>query len=96
MSGLVKLLYPDPSNHIPDVDLEWIVRLALEAMCRVKEQQRRVFKSEFRNTHFSYTVGADGVETFVATPELRRRCPRHRAMMDGEILGYQNSCPNSR
>src|SRR5258708_829704 len=32
VSGLVKLLYPDPSNHIPDVDLEWIVRLALEAL----------------------------------------------------------------
>jgi ATP-dependent Lon protease len=71
VSGLVKLLYPDPSTRIPDVDLEWIVRLALEARRRVKEQQRRVFKSEFRNTHFSYTVGADGVETFVATPELQ-------------------------
>jgi ATP-dependent Lon protease len=51
--------------------LEWIVRLALEARRRVKEQQRRVFKSKFRNTHFSYTLGADGVETFVATPELQ-------------------------
>jgi ATP-dependent Lon protease len=45
--------------------------LALEARRRVKEQQRRVFKSEFRNTHFSYTLGLDGVETFVATPELQ-------------------------
>jgi ATP-dependent Lon protease len=53
------------------VDLEWIVRLALEARRRVKEQQRRVFKSEFRNTHFSYTLGPEGVETFVATPELQ-------------------------
>ena len=26
----------------------------------------------------------------------RRRCPHHPAMMDGEILGYQNSRPNSR
>ena len=42
----------------------------LEARRRVKEQQRRVFKSEFRNTHFSYTLGPEGVETFVATPEL--------------------------
>ena len=47
------------------------MRLALEARRRVKEQQRRVFKSEFRNTHFSYTLGLDGVETFVATPELQ-------------------------
>ena len=37
----------------------------------MKEQQRRVFKSEFRNTHFSYTLGPEGVETFVATPELQ-------------------------
>jgi ATP-dependent Lon protease len=71
VSGLVKLLYPNPSASVPDADLEWIVRLALEARRRVKEQQRRVFKSEFRNTHFSYTVGIDGVETFVATPELQ-------------------------
>jgi ATP-dependent Lon protease len=70
-SGLAKLLYPAPSTHISDEGLEWIVRLALEARRRVKEQQRRVFKSEFRNTHFSYTLGADGVETFVATPELQ-------------------------
>jgi ATP-dependent Lon protease len=71
VSGLVKLLYPNPSIVVPDQDLEWIVRLALESRRRVKEQQRRVFKSEFRNTHFSYTLGPDGVETFVATPELQ-------------------------
>ena len=71
VSGLAKLLYPDPSTSIPDADLEWIVRLALETRRRVKEQQRRVFKSEFRNTHFSYTLGPEGVETFVATPELQ-------------------------
>ena len=35
--------------------------LALESRRRVKEQQKRVFKSEFRNTHFSYTLGAEGV-----------------------------------
>src|SRR6516164_9128482 len=71
VSGVAKLLYPNPSVPIPDADLEWIVRLALEARRRVKERQRRVFKSEFRNTHFSYTLGFDGVETFVSTPELR-------------------------
>lgn len=70
VSGLVKLLFPDPDMPIPDVDLEWIVRLALETRRRVKEQQKRVFKSEFRNTHFSYIQGLDGVEQFVATPEL--------------------------
>src|ERR1039458_10838755 len=46
-----------------------MVRLALEARRRVKEQQRRVFKSEFRNTHFSYILGPEGVEQFVSTPE---------------------------
>jgi ATP-dependent Lon protease len=71
VSGLVKLLYPNPASQLPDADLEWIARLSLEARRRVKEQQRRVFKSEFRNTHFSYTLGLEGVETFVATPELR-------------------------
>lgn len=70
VSGLLKLVYPDPSVPVPDEDLEWIVRLALESRRRVKEQQKRVFKSEFRNTHFSYTLGVDGVEQFVSTPEL--------------------------
>ncbi|MGB9610363.1 MAG: protease Lon-related BREX system protein BrxL [Bryobacteraceae bacterium] len=70
MSGLLKLLYPDPSMPVPDEDLEWMARLALESRRRVKEQQKRVFKSEFRNTHFSYTLGVDGVEQFVSTPEL--------------------------
>jgi ATP-dependent Lon protease len=70
VSGLVKLLYPDPSMTIPNEELEWIVRIALEGRRRVKEQQKRVLKSEFRNTHFSYMVAPDGVEQFVSTPEL--------------------------
>src|SRR5437879_13398770 len=56
--------------EVPDADLEWGVRVALESRRRVKEQQKRVFKSEFRNTHFSYTLGTDGAEQFVSTPEL--------------------------
>jgi hypothetical protein len=36
----------------------------------LKEQQKRCLKSEFRNTHFSYTLGVEGVEQFVSTPEL--------------------------
>jgi ATP-dependent Lon protease len=70
ISGLVKLLFPKPDMPIADADLEWVVRLALESRRRVKEQQKRCFKSEFRNTHFSYTVGTEGVEQFVSTPEL--------------------------
>jgi hypothetical protein len=52
------------------IRLEWIVRAALEARRRVKEQQKRCFKSEFRNTHFSYILGPEGVEQFISTPEL--------------------------
>ena len=70
VSGLLKLLYPDPAMEVPDEDLEELVRIALEVRRRVKEQQKRVFKSEFRNTHFSYAMGEDGIERFVSTPEL--------------------------
>jgi len=70
VSGLAKLLFPDPEQPVPDEDLEWIVRTALETRRRVKEQQKRCFKSEFRNTHFSYILGPEGVEQFVSTPEL--------------------------
>ena len=70
MSGLLKLLYPDPEMMVPDDDLEAMVRIALEVRRRVKEQQKRVFKSEFRNTFFSYAMGEDGIEKFVSTPEL--------------------------
>ena len=70
VSGLLKLLYPDPAMEVPDEDLEKLVRAALEVRRRVKEQQKRVFKSEFQNTHFSYAMGEDGIERFVSTPEL--------------------------
>ena len=71
VSGLVKLLHPDPEAEVPDEDLEWATRLALECRRRVKEQQKRIGAAEFRNTHFSYTIGLDGVEKFVTTPELQ-------------------------
>ena len=71
VSGLLKLLYPNASAVVAEEDLEWAARLALECRRRVKEQQKRIGAAEFRNTHFSYTMGADGVEKFVSTPELR-------------------------
>ena len=71
VSGLLKLLYPSAESYIPDADMEWAVRLALECRRRVKEQQKRIGSAEFRNTQFSYRVGVDGVETFVSTPELQ-------------------------
>ncbi len=70
MSGLLKLMFPDPESDIPDDAIEWAARLALECRRRVKEQQKRVVAAEFRNTHFSYVLGTDGIEQFVSTPEL--------------------------
>ncbi|MCC6959794.1 MAG: BREX system Lon protease-like protein BrxL [Dehalococcoidia bacterium] len=71
VNGLLKLLYPDREMSIADEDLEWAGRLALECRRRVKEQQKRIGSAEFRNTHFSYQMGDDGVERFVVTPELQ-------------------------
>lgn len=71
ISGLLKLLYPGYSIEVPEDDLEWAVRIAMEGRRRVKEQQKRIGAAEFRNTHFSYAMGADGVEKFVSTPELQ-------------------------
>ncbi|MEI7848054.1 MAG: BREX system Lon protease-like protein BrxL, partial [Chloroflexota bacterium] len=70
VNGLLKLLYPDHNQPVDDVDLEWAIRLGMECRRRVKEQQKRIGSAEFRNTHFSYTIGQEGVETFVVTPEL--------------------------
>jgi ATP-dependent Lon protease len=70
ISGLLKLMYPGGNEGIPDQDLEWAVRIALESRRRVKEQQKRIGAAEFRNTQFSYVMGEDGLEKFVNTPEL--------------------------
>ncbi len=64
-------MFPDSSADIPDDAIEWATRLALECRRRVKEQQKRIGSAEYRNTHFSYQLGSDGVEQFVATPELQ-------------------------
>ena len=70
VSGLIKLMSPNPETPVADEVLEWALRLALECRRRVKEQQKRIGSAEFRNTQFSYSMGSDGVEKFVATPEL--------------------------
>jgi len=70
VSGLIKLVSPNPDTPVSDDVLEWALRLALECRRRVKEQQKRIGSAEFRNTQFSYSMGDDGVEKFVATPEL--------------------------
>jgi ATP-dependent Lon protease len=71
VNGLLKLIYPNREQPICDEDLEWAIRLAMECRRRVKEQQKRIGSAEFRNTHFSYQMGNDGVERFVVTPELQ-------------------------
>ena len=71
VSGLLKLVYPGCIEDITEEDIEWAVRIALESRRRVKEQQKRIGAAEFRNTHFSYVMGNDGIEKFVATPELQ-------------------------
>jgi len=81
ISGLLKLIFPDPEMEISDSELERIVRIAFESRRRVKEQQKKCLKSEFRNTHFSFTLGVDGVEQFVSTPELHSD-----AAIDGDPL----------
>lgn len=70
ISGLLKLMFPDPDSEIPDDAIEWATKLALECRRRVKEQQKRIGAAEFRNTHFSFTMLPDGIEQFVSTPEL--------------------------
>jgi ATP-dependent Lon protease len=70
LNGLLKLMQPNPDVPVSDELLEWAVKIALEYRRRVKEQQKRVGSAEFRNTHFSYRIDEDGVETFVTTPEI--------------------------
>ncbi len=70
LNGLLKLMQPNPEEPISDELLEWAVKIAMEYRRRVKEQQKRIGSAEFRNTHFSYRIGEDGIETFVTTPEI--------------------------
>lgn len=70
LNGLLKLMQPNPEVPIPDELLEWAIKVSLEYRRRVKEQQKRIGSAEFRNTHFSYRIGEEGVETFVTTPEI--------------------------
>ena len=60
LSGLIKLVSPNPDIPVPDEVLEWALRIALECRRRVKEQQKRIGSAEFRNTQFSYSMGDDG------------------------------------
>ncbi|MEP7228031.1 MAG: BREX system Lon protease-like protein BrxL, partial [Gemmatimonadales bacterium] len=61
VSGLLKLLYPDAATHIPDEDIAWAIGLAMEVRRRVKEQQKRIGRSEFGKTEFSFVIGGENV-----------------------------------
>ncbi len=96
VSGLIKLLFPDPTMQINDEELEKIVRIALEARRRVKEQQKRVFKSEFRNTHFSYMLIPNGAEQFVSTPELHSdEAIESDPLPPGQVWGVSAGSPET-
>ena len=69
VSGLLKLLYPDVATPIPDDDIAWAVRLAMEVRRRVKEQQKRIGRAEFGKTDFSFAIG-DAPPEVVETPEI--------------------------
>ena len=71
------------------------MRLALECRRRVKEQQKRIGAAEFRNTQFSYTMGDDGVEKFVVTPELQSE-DTHRQRPAAARPGLGASVPAAR
>jgi hypothetical protein len=87
VSGLLKLLYPDASQDVPEDDFEWAVRLALECRRRVKEQQKRIGTAEFRNTQFSYSMGLDG-----AAPRRRSNRLSHPTLPSGpQISGISSS-----
>jgi len=73
ITGLLKLIHPSPEDPVPEADLEWAVRLALECRRRVKEQQKRIGTAEFRNTQFSYTLGKDGSRSSSSRPSYRAR-----------------------
>lgn len=91
VSGLLKLLYPNPLKPVADDDLEWAVRLALECRRRVKEQQKRIGAAEFRNTQFSYSVGEEDIEHYVATPEVQGSAEvRDDPLPPGQVWGISS------
>ncbi|MEZ5621885.1 MAG: hypothetical protein R3E78_11720 [Burkholderiaceae bacterium] len=51
---------------VGEEDLEWAVRLALEVRRQGSSEAHR--HGEFTNTHFSYTLGAEGVSSS-STPD---------------------------
>ena len=71
VNGLLKLLWPDPDVEVPDEDLAWAARLALELRRRVKEQQAFIGSEEFGNVELGFRIG-EGPEEVVRCEESVR------------------------
>ena len=71
ISGLLKLIYPDPSQPCPTKTSNGLSGWLWKCAGGSKSSKNGSAPPEFRNTQFSYVMGLDGVEKFVATPELQ-------------------------
>ena len=67
VSGLIKLIYPH--GEFDKKDIEEILRYALIARRRVKEQLKKIGGMEFYDVHFSYIDKETFEEEFVSVPE---------------------------
>ena len=67
VSGLVKLIYPN--GEYTKLDVEEILKYALEGRRRVKEQLKKIGGMEFYDVHFSYIDKETLEEEFVSVPE---------------------------
>lgn len=67
VSGLLKLLYPN--GEFDREDVEEVLRYAMEARRRVKEQLKKIGGMEFYDVHFSYLDNEDLSENFVSVLE---------------------------
>jgi|GEM_PF-377522 len=64
VDGLLRLLYPDPEQAVPDDTLAWAASLALEMRRRVKEAQAFIGAAEFGAVNLSFRI-ANGPEITV-------------------------------
>lgn len=92
VSGLLKLLYPDSETEVPDQELEWVVKIALESRRRVKEQQKCIGKDEYGKTDFSYEMINAGVEHYVPVTN-REQSPDNDTGENLEEAGHDELTP---
>jgi len=85
VSGLLKLIYPGSEAEVPDEDLEWAVRIALESRRRVKEQQKYIGRDEYGETDFSYEMIGTGVEHFIPVTAVELPQPESESESEPEL-----------